>query len=144
MADKIQLNRGASGLALQKNKIVSLRTGRQAEPEQEPQKFDHVGDIQKEAEEELSEVLSGFKQRAEIEEQRFLDATDSEYWFCLCFQTREQKEEFLEKIGLMELGDKYIDGMKAAQKLGITMTSRVPPMPRHRPFDRDLLRLVRK
>lgn len=99
--------------------------------------------IEQDAQEELSEVLQGFRDRAQAENQRFVDATDSEFWVAFCFQTREQKEEFLTLLKLIELGDKYIDGMEAARKLGITLTSRVPQMPRRRPFDRDLIRLAR-
>ncbi len=99
-------------------------------------------EVEVEAEEEVSEVLQGFKQRAEREDQRFWDAVDSEYWVCLCFQTRDQKEEFLKKLGLFEMGDKYIDGIKAAKKMGVTLESRVPPMPQARPFDREYVDLA--
>lgn len=87
--------------------------------------------------EDLSAVLDGFKERSKRENQRFLDATDSEYWVAFCFQTREQKEEFLAKLKLLELGDKYIDGMEAAKVMGVNLNSRIPEMPKHRPFDRE-------
>jgi len=76
---------------------------------------------------EVNEVLDAFKARAKNENARLLDATDSEHWFAVCFQTREMKEEFLTKIGLMKLGDKYLDGMKVAKALGIPLESPVPP-----------------
>ena len=97
--------------------------------------------VERMAAEELSEVLAGFKQRERTEEQRFHDATDTEYWFALCFQTREQKEEFLHRMGWFELGDKYLDGMAAAERSGVELTSRIPPMPTHR-VDRQLADLV--
>lgn len=97
--------------------------------------------VEQMAEAELSEVLAGFKARERTEEQRFHDATDTEYWFALCFQTREQKEEFLHKMGWFELGDKYLDGMAAAEKSHVELTSRIPPMPTHR-VDRQLADLV--
>ena len=87
-------------------------------------------------------MLSGFKGRAQVENQRFLDATDSEYWFAVCFQTREQKEEFLEKLKLMEIGDKYLDGMEVAKALGIELESRVPDLPRVKTFDLELVSLA--
>ncbi len=86
--------------------------------------------------------MPDFRQCAEHEDQRFWDAVDSEYWFAICFQTREQKEEFLKKLGLFEIGDKYLDGMKVAKKLGVTLESRVPPMPQARPFDREYVNLA--
>jgi hypothetical protein len=97
--------------------------------------------VERMAQEELSEVLAGFKARERTEEQRFHDATDTEYWFALCFQTREQKEEFLHKMGWADLGDKYLDGMAAAERSNVELTSRIPPMPTHR-VDRQLADLV--
>lgn len=93
------------------------------------------------AAEEVSELLQGFRNRERNEQQRFEDATDTEYWVALCFQTREQKEQFLHAIGWYELGDKFIDGMAAAEKANITLTARIPPMPRHT-IDRQLSDLV--
>ena len=101
-----------------------------------------TGNAEVDSQQELSAVLSGFKGRAQVENQRFLDATDSEYWFAVCFQTREQKEEFLEKLKLMEIGDKYLDGMEVAKALGIELESRVPDLPRVKTFDLELVSLA--
>lgn len=131
---EIQLNRSAGRPTLQRG---------QPAQQEEPEPSRYTGNVEEDAQIELSEVLAGFKDRARIEQQRFTDATDSEYWVCFCFQTREQKEEFLQKLNLLDLGDKYLDGMEAARQMGVELTSRVPEMPRHRPFDRDLIRLVR-
>jgi len=81
------------------------------------------------AKEELSEVLAGFKARSAREEDRFTDTTDSEYWVAVCFQSRAQKDEFLQKTDLMEHGDKYLDGMLLAERLGIQLEAAVPPEP---------------
>ena len=93
-----------------------------------------TGDQDAEADslEEMSEVLKGFKQRAKREESRYWQTVDSEYWCCFCFQTREQKEEFLQKLGLLDLGDKYLDGLQVAQALGVELESPTPPMPKLR------------
>jgi hypothetical protein len=61
--------------------------------------------------EEVSDTLKAFKERSAQEAKRFQDATDSEYWFAVCFQTREDKERFLKEF-LPKLGDKYLDGRK--------------------------------
>jgi len=94
---------------------------------------------------EMSEVLEGFKARAARESQRLADATDSEYWFAVCFQTRAQKEEMLQKLGLLADGDsaKYIDGLALAAPFGITITSPTPPMPKLK-IDPKLTRLSRE
>jgi len=86
---------------------------------------------------EVNEVLDAFKTRAQNENARLQDATDSEHWFAVCFQTREQKEEFLRKMDIIKLGDKYLDGLKVARKLGITLESPVPPNRKITKFKRD-------
>lgn len=73
------------------------------------------------ATQEISAVLAAFKQRAKTEQERFVLATDSEFWVGLCFQTREQKEFFLQAVNLMQHGDKYLDGELLAKRMGIAL-----------------------
>lgn len=68
---------------------------------------------------DLDAVQAGFRKRAKDEGKRFALATDTEYWACLCFQTREQKEAFLAALNLLSLGDKYLDGQEVAKVLGV-------------------------
>lgn len=68
---------------------------------------------------DIAKVKSAFMQRSDDERRRFELATDSEYWFCVCFQSRDQKDEFLRNAGLEEIGDKYLDGWEVAKKFGI-------------------------
>lgn len=62
---------------------------------------------------EVAEIESEFKDyrdRMEKERSRRRLATDSEFWFAVCFTSREEKERFLRKYGLMRAGDKYLAG----------------------------------
>lgn len=70
---------------------------------------------------EVSATLQAFKDRAKKEQERFELATDSEYWFAVCFQTRAQKEHFLKAVQLLQAGDKYIDGRLLAKRMGIEL-----------------------
>jgi len=74
-------------------------------------------------------IKSAFQQRARGEQQRFENATDSEFWVAFCFQTRAQKEQFLRALKLIDLGDKYIDGLDAAEVLGVDVTEPSPAWP---------------
>jgi hypothetical protein len=76
-------------------------------------------------------MQQGFKDRAQAEAARFKAVTDSEYWVCLCFQTRAQAEEFAAKLGLPQ-GQKYADGRSAAERLGIQIDSPDPVWPKMR------------
>lgn len=80
-----------------------------------------TGDIEVDTRADLDALSEGFRARARAEAKRFELATDSEYWCCLCFQTREQKEAFLGALNLLLHGDKYIDGRVVAKQLGITL-----------------------
>ena len=114
-----------------------------AEERKEPRDLGQPGStVEEDAKAEVNEVLDGFKQRAQREDQRFWDAVDSEFWVAFCFQTREQKEEFLTKLKLMDLGDKYLDGMEAARVMGVTLESRVPINSEPRSFDREFLNIA--
>lgn len=81
------------------------------------------GDPEKDSEADLSELQAGFRKRAKDEGRRFEQATDTEYWACLCFQTREQKEAFLKALNLLAIGDKYLDGQEVAKVLGVELPS---------------------
>ena len=96
-------------------------------PQVEAKAVTTTEELEADCAEEVNEVLEGFKARAKNENARLLEATDSEHWFAVCFQTREMKEEFLRKMDLLKLGDKYLDGLKVAKKLGVALESPVPP-----------------
>ena len=49
--------------------------------------------------------------------------TDSEYWVALCFETRAQKEAFLKALAVFQQGDKYLDGLEVAKRMGIALPS---------------------
>lgn len=82
---------------------------------------DPSGDAVADTEEELTALQAGFRQRAKDEGKRFMEATDTEYWFCVCFQTREQKEAFLAAMNWIRFGDKYLNGELVAKELGVTL-----------------------
>ena len=100
-----------------------------------------VAEAEAMAAEEVGQVLKGFRARAKQDDKRLMDAVDSEYWIAVCFQTREQKEEFLSKAGWAELGDKYLDGMAVARAMKIKLESRIPSLPRLK-IDRVWARLT--
>lgn len=81
---------------------------------------EYEGNLERDAKKEFESLkLKGFKERAKNEEKRQRLATDSEFWTCLVFQDREQKEAFLKALDLFQHGDKYLDGRLVARKLGV-------------------------
>lgn len=84
---------------------------------------DYTDNLAEDCGREFEALQKGFKARAKAERDRFTRATDSEFWFAVCFETREEKEAFLRAAGVKKqiMGDKYLDGRKLAQVLKINM-----------------------
>jgi len=82
---------------------------------------------------DLEDLHGSFSARAKAEQNRFELVTDSEYWFCICFQSREQCLAFLEAKGwLTETNDsdKYLDGLEVARLEGVELPAvQVPFVP---------------
>ncbi len=70
----------------------------------------NTGDLEADCKTELTALQQAFRDRAKAVRNERADATDSEYWVCLCFKSREQVEWFLEQSGWAGTDAKYIDG----------------------------------
>lgn len=92
---------------------------------------------------DLDEVQKSFRERIKMENERFQNTTDSEYWFAVCFQTREQKEAFLKAMNLFLIGDKYLDGVEVAKQLGINIpAANINYLPNGK-VDKDFVKFVK-
>lgn len=78
---------------------------------------EYTGDLAADAAAELTAMEQGYRDRASAEADRFRAATDSEFWFAVCFTSREEKEAFLDELGARSIGDKYLDGQVLARLL---------------------------
>lgn len=93
--------------------------------------------------EAVGEIEKSFRERMKQENSRFRDMCDSEYWFAVCFTCREQRNEFLEKIGIdPEL--KYIDGREMAKAYRKSIKTPDLEFAQMRPFDKEYLKRVRE
>lgn len=91
-------------------------------PEPDPLRdVEYTGNLQQDAASEITALEQGYRDRAKAEADRFKRATDSEYWVAVCFDSREEKERFLQRAGLADLGDKYLDGREVADRLAIDL-----------------------
>ena len=82
---------------------------------------EYTGDTELDSAAEFNALSSAFAQRGKAEAERRKSVTDSEYWFCMCFQSREQVEEFLQATGWGNRTDKYVDGTKVAAIVGVPL-----------------------
>lgn len=76
------------------------------------EKVEYTGKVEEDAVREADAIRTGFKERAKQEEKRFKDATSTEYYTVVCFQTEEQKEALLNILDIPRSGrahfQKYI------------------------------------
>jgi hypothetical protein len=79
----------------------------------------YVDDIEQDSPKETSAILDACREKSAAERKRFENATDSEFWFAVCFQTRKQKERFLQAMEWGKHGDKYLDGLAIARAMGV-------------------------
>lgn len=96
------------------------------EPEDDP--FSEVdyesGDLELAASQEIEGLSEEMAEAIRKEKADFREKIDTEYFFVVCFQNREQKESFLRQMGVLAHGDKYLNGLYLAEVLGYN----VPPI----------------
>ena len=81
---------------------------------------EYTGDLAEDVSAELTALQKAYRDRAGREATRFRDATDSEFWFAVVFDTADDKEAFLEAARIpIRMGDKYIRGRDFARRIGI-------------------------
>lgn len=76
---------------------------------------------------ETDNMLAMLRENRKNNAERFRDVDAGEFWFCVCFQSRSQKEDFIKQ--LLEkyspgdtperFGNKYVSGLELAEILGI-------------------------
>lgn len=88
-----------------------------------------LGDIEANADREVDIALDELLAQRRQQKERWRTTNDDEFWFAVCFQSRAQKEEFLARLGLADLGDKYLDGLRVSARLGTP----IEPIPLEKP-----------
>lgn len=96
--------------------------GEMAPPTPDPlAAIEYQGKLEPDCKAEMSALLKAFSDRKTTARAQFRELVDTEYWFCVCFQNRAQKNAFLAAIGWLELGDKYLPGDAVAKKMNVEL-----------------------
>ncbi|EME52260.1 hypothetical protein [Amycolatopsis decaplanina] len=115
---QLKMSSSVSGMK-SNDDVLALLT---AEPDPDPLAgVEYTGDEEDDPRPELGALHRGFRERTALELERMQLATESEYWFCVCFKSQDDKDAFLAAAGLVVIGDKYLDGYATAELLGVTM-----------------------
>lgn len=79
-----------------------------------------TGNVEEDSKTELDALAKGFRQRREQEDERVKNATDSRYYFVVCFRDMPDREAFLAHVNMgLQQGDWWINGYEFARMLGI-------------------------
>jgi hypothetical protein len=87
------------------------------------EEIEYINNLEEDSKAELTALQKAIKDQQRNYAAKMKDILDSEYWVAVCFQTRAQKEAFLTAIGLILDGDKYVNGLSLAKKMGINLPS---------------------
>ena len=87
---------------------------------------------------ELEVAESFIREQRQDEREQWRLLTDPDFWCCIVFQSRAQRDEFLQGAGLPDLGPKYLNGLTVAQRLGVKVTPIVLPRKVARPMPKTL------
>jgi hypothetical protein len=74
------------------------------------------------AQEGAKEMKSEFIQAITEKQKKFQEDTDMEFFICIAFQNRTQKEQFIKAKGWDKLGDKYYAGLEIAKIEKVNLT----------------------
>ncbi len=114
-----KLNKKNSGFNAPDFDSMLLPYGMDGLPERE------VSSAEETAAQEVDDMMTQIRENRKSNAERFRDIEAGEFWFCVCFQSRSQKEEFLAKFldrfnpGNASFGDKYVSGLELAALLNI-------------------------
>lgn len=82
--------------------------------------------IDQQASEELQRLPNAFEARLRDQRKKVADIGDSEFWTTIVFDSREQRDAFLTHFGVLDLGDKFVDGVLLAERIGVKLPPTVP------------------
>ena len=97
-------------------------------------KIEYIDDVETDSLAETSTALAAIVANKQRQRAFAKIESDTEFWFAVCFQSRAQKEEFLEKAGWTGLvqGDKYLDGLEVSRAMEVDIEPIFLPIPTRR------------
>lgn len=92
---------------------------------------------------DIDELQKAFRERAQKEQQRFADVTNTDYYFVVCFSNYKQLVEFCDMLGIMP-DDLYHDGREFARKMKKALSTPDTDFPKIQPFNKDYVARARE
>lgn len=87
--------------------------------------LEDTGDLEANADMIMSRVAEVFIEDEGRKLDEYRTMVNQDFYLVVCFQSEDQKLDFLDKAGWADLGNLYIDGIQVAKRLSLD----VPPVP---------------
>jgi len=79
---------------------------------------------------EVDDMMTLIRENRKNNAEHFRDIEAGEFWSCVCFQSRSQRDDFIVKLlekyspskDIDQFGAKYVSGLELAEMLGIPIT----------------------
>jgi hypothetical protein len=98
-----------------------------------------TGGLEESTQQELGAVGQAIAEAKRAQYDYFRASTSPDFYVLLCFQTPDQRDEFVTQAGWGEAGDRFLDGLEIAARLGVSIQP-IPIEPRRLPKVPRLLR----
>jgi hypothetical protein len=82
-------------------------------------------DLEASADREMTELVRQIKADKQAKHERFRIGRDPDYYVLVCFQSRDQRNEFLQKSGWAPENTQFVNGLDVCRRLGVD----VKPIP---------------
>lgn len=108
------------------------------------QAVEYTGDVEEDIKREVKEIeaqVIGLAKVSREFEGKMRVEGDDEFLLVACFQTKDERDQFVEKAGLDLRGNLYVDGWALAKSVGIHFSSEEIE-PSKLKMDRDFISLV--
>lgn len=76
-------------------------------------------DLEASAEREMTELVRQIKAEKKAQYDRFRVGRDPDYYVVVCFQSHDQRDEFLQKSGWAPEGERFVNGLDVCRRLGL-------------------------
>ena len=89
-----------------------------------------VEDLEASADEEMSEIVRQIKEQKKARYEQFRIASDPDFYLLMCFQSSDQKKEFLEKSKWEAFQELFVNGLEVASMLNLEIAFQpIKPLP---------------
>ncbi|HRQ17719.1 MAG TPA: hypothetical protein PL085_11625 [Agriterribacter sp.] len=105
--------------------------------------YGEAKDIEKDAEMELNELQLAFREKAKAKAEKELQDknTEGDFFSCIVFKDQNQRDQFLELLGINEVDGQYINGQKLITALELRIAHLNEKAPGKFRCNKDILEL---